>query len=432
MNRSLPRVLFISSANPMAGPGSIALSLVETMKETGFDVDLLTHYPVPGRQDILYVVKRTRIENLIQYLRWVWHKIRGFRNEKHMFFYDKEIHPPVSVRKVMSAIKREYDLVIIFFWQGLLSFKTVKEIYERQHALFFFLAPDFSHMSGGCHFVGDCDHYTTGCGNCPAIHSIIKKDFTFWNVRYRMDVYEEVKPIVFGNSYMSAYYDRSFLLKNARTVFGPQPINTNVFHPLDKQAVREKYAIGNQYHFLIGFGCQGLSDPRKGVDYLIDALNNWNRRLDPTERERVLLIVVGNGFSAIRDRLPFNAIDLGLVRVPQLVEFYSMSDVFLCSSIDDPGPSMVLQSLACATPVVGFEMGAVIDYVKGRGTGYCARMKDAEDLASGIDCFYRMSDDQRDKVSMECSAMVQEHYTNQALISYWLDVYDRFALERKD
>src|SRR5262249_6442886 len=45
---------------------------------------------------------------------------------------------------------------------------------------------------------------------------------------------------------------------------------------------------------------------------------------------------------------------------------------------------VVLEALACGTPVVGFKVGAVPDLVRHRETGYIAPVGDVPELAAGL------------------------------------------------
>lgn len=63
----------------------------------------------------------------------------------------------------------------------------------------------------------------------------------------------------------------------------------------------------------------------------------------------------------------------------------SIAEVVLYPSVNDVAIPMVNQSLACGTSAVAFEMGTALDYVRGRNTGYCARLCDAEDYVHGME-----------------------------------------------
>lgn len=421
-----PRILYISSANPLKGPGTIALSNYHALKEEGFDVDLLTLYPVEGYPEFIYVKQGISIiDKLKNRLKSI---IYPKPQKGYHFFYRKENQPPVSTKKILAKISRQYDLVMVLFWQGMLSFETIEAIYDKLHCLFFFLGVDYSQMSGGCHFVGDCTRYQIGCGKCPAFNSQDENDFTHWNVEYRKKVYEKVKPIVWGNHYMIDFYKKSYLLKNARLELATPAVDSETFHPVDKSYLRTKYQIPIDKQFIIAFGCQHLADKRKGIDYLIEALRLFNNNISAEERKHIMTLSIGSEFDLIKDQIPFETKHLGVIPVDILSDFYSLADIFVCPSVDDAGPTMVNQSLSCGTPVVGFEMGAVIESVKDKNTGYCAKLRDSIDLCKGIESFFSMKEIERKQVSGKCRDVVVNDYSYENKIyNSWMRVYDCYS-----
>lgn len=419
-----PRILYISSASPVNGPGCIGGQHFSKLKEAGFDIDMLTLYKEPMMPDVLY------LRGL--FFRYTDSLKRRFFGKKAMglpycFFYKKDSEPPVPINILLNKITKEYDLVIVYFWQEMLSFATIKAIYEKlNHPVIFFLSPDFSHMSGGCHFTCNCKNYQTGCGCCPAFGSQDMNDFTRWNVNYRAEFYEKVKPIIFGNSYMNSFYQKSFLLKKARVIVSPPSFNVVTFKPIEVSIARSKMGITSSESFVIAFGCQSLSDPRKGVAYLIEALSIMHERLSEQENSKIILLIAGADYNEIKDKLPFKSISTGFIDRESLSYFYSAANIFVCPSVDDAGPLMVSQSIACGTPVVGFKMGAMLDAVMDRGTGYCANLKDSEDLANGIEKFYRMDRLEYASVSEHCRRFANDHSGFDATIKRWLDLYEKY------
>ena len=423
-----PRILYISSASPVRGPGVIGWGHVKNLRAAGYDVDMLTLFKEPSLPEVLYIKKDSFTNRFLTRLKKrLFVRLPG---RPHYFFYKKESTPPVSVRKVLSQIIKDYDLVFIYFWQEMLSFKTVEAIYDKlNHPVIFFLCPDYSHMSGGCHFTCDCERYKTGCGKCPAIKSKKENDFTRWNVEYRKRFYEKVKPVVFGNSYMSLFYEQSYLLKNARIFVYPPTFNTAKYKPLNKKQVRNGFGIEREDAFVIAFGCQQLSDPRKGMAYLVKALAKLREKLTEEERNRVLLLVAGRDYEQIIESLQFESIGTGMLPVARLPEFYSAADIFVCPSVDDAGPSMVGQSISCGTPVVGFKMGAMLDVVLDKGTGYCAELMDSEGLANGILKYYQMNDEEYDAVTKHCRQFALENSCFDRRIEKWMELYEKFRVK---
>lgn len=427
-----PSILIISSVDPSVGPARVSVDYYNAFKQAGFDIDLLTLYPVEGRPEFLNVYKkpskfRARL-NRIKY------KLTGLRNVKECYrlFYTYDTMPPVPVKKVVAAIRKEYDAVMIFFWQGMLSYATVKGIYEKLRCQIHFMGVDYSQMSGGCHFTCDCLRYQTGCGRCPAIHSENESDFTSSNIKYRKKVFDIVMPVVHGNLYMrNNFYSKAYLLKGARIEPSHDIFDMDEFHPMEKSILRQKYKIDANIKFIIFFGCQDLNDSRKGMDYLIKSMGLFWNSLSETQRKEVLLLIAGRKIDAIKDAIRFNYNYVGYVPSSQLPELYSLADVYLSPSIDDAGPTMVNQSLCCGTPVVAFEMGAALESVKGRGTGYCARLKNSEDFAKGISFIYNMQEDDYSKMRKHCCDIAYKYTSFESHVKDFLRIYDKYNNEQR-
>lgn len=430
MNNNSLKVLIISSCKLSIGPAVIAKQYYDAFLQQGYETDLLLKYPEKEHPEYLYVVDDnygksllTRIRNKI--IKLINRKWRIADNSYH-FFYTKEKYPPVPAKLVVNKIKKKYDLVLIVFWQELLSFKTIQKIYNKSHCQIHFIGVDYSQMSGGCHFTLSCDHYKTGCGECPALKKTIKNDFTLWNVKYRERVYNRVKPIVYGNKYMQKYYSSSYLLKNANCeLLTSMIIDTDVFKPLDQKELRTKYKIPAKKKYVLLFGSQDLDNPKKGVIFLLESLSFLSKTII-VENEEIMVVMVGRGFDRIKDRIPFDSIGIDYVPLEKLPEIYSMSTCFICPSIDDAGPMMVNQSLCCGTPVVGFEIGSVMQVVKNKGTGISVPVKNTQKLAEGIQCILKMQQEEYDGMRRRCRNVALQTSSYKAQIDLIISAYEKY------
>ena len=422
-----PSILIISSVDPSIGPARVSDDYYNAFKQAGFQIDLLTLYPVKGKPEYLSVYnKPSRLRDIVFRLLSFLTGLRKL-NTGYGFFYTYETIPPVPVKRVLTTIKRDYDAVLVFFWQGLLSFATIQAIYNRLHCQIHFMGVDYSQMSGGCHFTHDCQKYKTGCGCCPAINSRNVNDFTRFNVKFRKKVYETVKPIVLGNLYMrSCYYNTSFLLKDARVEPSFDIFNKDEFYPMDKTALRAKYGISPDKRFILFFGCKSLKDPRKGMDYLIKSLRIFGDSLNQSQREEIIVLIAGNGIDDIKDLIEFDINYVGYVPASQMPELYSLADVYLSPSVDDAGPTMVNQSLCCGTPVVAFEMGAAMETVKRGMTGYCAKFKDSKDFADGIFQIYNLSKEDYASMRKNCRDVIISRTSYEARVNDFLRIYKKY------
>ena len=434
MSKENPQILVLSSVDPHRGPAVVAEDQYKRLKKAGYDVDFMTLYPVEDHPEYLFVYKTKKVKKwtFTNILRKITDNNRfvqkhRYRDPQACFFYRKETNVQVSTRDIVNSIKKKYDVVVVYFWQEMLTFKSIEAIYDKLRCLFIFRCVDYSPMAGGCHFTGDCKNFETGCGNCPGIGSNKLNDFTRFNVKYRKRVYEKVKPVVSGNGYMQTFYDRSYLLKDydrrVRTYF---TLDLNHFCEQDRNDSRKLFEIPITGKFIILFGAQSLSDERKGVSYLLNALKILYDKLNEEDRNRILLVLAGRSIDEIKDKLCFDYKHLGFVKADLLPRMYSAVDVFLSPSVNDAGPSMVNQSLACGTPVVSFEMGTAIDYVKDRNTGYCAKLRDSEDFANGIEEIFRMSDSDYQIMRKECRIVSENLSSSDRELKMYKEIFEKY------
>jgi glycosyltransferase involved in cell wall biosynthesis len=157
---------------------------------------------------------------------------------------------------------------------------------------------------------------------------------------------------------------------------------------------------------VIFFGAVGLSEMRKGMNFLIESLEKLKELLSSSDSDlgdKILLLIAGKGFDVISGSLPFESQYLGyLDNNYGIASAYQAADVFLCPSVEDSGPMMINQSIMSGTPVVSFEMGVSLDLVISGETGYRAKLKDSSDMAQGIYNILNLSAADYNDLSIRC------------------------------
>ena len=379
-------------------------------------MDFYTQYSVAGRPDIHAFCGvgpdlRTRIRDFV---------FTRMQKPSYYFFYGREEHPPVPVEHVLEQLDGHYDLLYIGFWQGLLSFETVARLHERFKAPVVLATVDMSVMTGGCHYPHSCTRYQQQCGHCPGLKHAWFDIFTRHNIQYRASFYDRVGPVILTNSYVSRIFGESRLLKSRDIVKVFPVIDESLFCQKDKDLLRQRFGIPADKEFLMLAGAQNFQDDRKGGRYLLAALHAFYDGLSDDERMRTLLLCVGNMDAEMVRAIPFDCQPQGYVAMEVLADLYALADVFLSPSVEDGGPMMVNQALSCGTPVVSFRIGTALDVVDGKGTGYCARLRDPEDFAAGILQHFRLDHSQREALSRRCREMALET-TSYAAFMRFLD-----------
>ncbi len=127
--------------------------------------------------------------------------------------------------------------------------------------------------------------------------------------------------------------------------------------------------------------------PVKGTAFLVDAFHRYVK----ASREPVTLAIVGDGPDAPSLRRQVAALGLQqMVRFPgarsheEIAQWLNAADVLCLSSVSEGCPNVVLEALACGTPVVGTRIGGVPERIRDGDNGYLAPPQDAAGLARAL------------------------------------------------
>lgn len=161
----------------------------------------------------------------------------------------------------------------------------------------------------------------------------------------------------------------------------PNPIDADQWHPVPKLVARAVLGLDPAARLVLLGAPGGLTDPRKGGDLALEAL----ARLASGPSAPDGLVIFGQSEAAGHATLPLPTLFLGRLQDDlSLVLAYSAADVFVVPSRQDNLPNTAIESLACGTPVVAFDIGGLPDIVTHEETGWLARPFDTGDLAQGI------------------------------------------------
>jgi teichuronic acid biosynthesis glycosyltransferase TuaC len=152
-------------------------------------------------------------------------------------------------------------------------------------------------------------------------------------------------------------------------------VDTHLFRPLARDAARATVGTPNELTLLAVANLR----PEKGLDLAIEAL-----ALVPQAR----LLIVGSGpelarlqklarARAVAERVSFR----GAVPQEDLVHYYSAADVSLLCSTREGLPNVVLESIACGTPVVSADVGGAAEVVTRREVGALFTTRSAAEVA---------------------------------------------------
>ncbi len=268
-------------------------------------------------------------------------------------------------------------------------------------------------FTGGCHYSDTCMKYEKECGTCAELGSNKHKDLSFKNFYRKQKIFSQIEnmTIVGLSQWLTTCSQNSFLLKDKRHVTLPNPIDTNVFKPLDKEITRDLWNLPKDKKLILFGATNATSDARKGFHKLHKALSK-------IEVEDIELVIYGSSVPKKSFEFGFTTHYVGILSDDiSLITLYSAVDVMVVPSLQENLSNAILESLSCATPVVGFNIGGNGDMIEHKNTGYLAEPLNTNDLANGViwtlnnEKYKDLSNNARNKVLREFdSKIVSQKY----------------------
>lgn len=160
----------------------------------------------------------------------------------------------------------------------------------------------------------------------------------------------------------------------------PRRIDGELFHrEYDRDVVRKTYNIEEKFIVLY----VGRIAPEKDV-MMLPEINEW---LPKKLQEDVHWLVVGDGplKDVLEKERPQNMTLTGFLEGGELTNLNAAADLFVFPSASETFGNVVLESLACATPVIGTNAGGVRYIILQGKTGLLCEEENAADFASAVE-----------------------------------------------
>lgn len=256
-------------------------------------------------------------------------------------------------------------------------------------------------LSGHCAHSFECERWKTGCGECPdlTIYPAIRRDGTAYNWQRKRDIYAKSRLYVAAPSlWLMRKVEQSILspaIVEARVI--PNGVDLKTFSPADK--AKEKLRLGWTSTDLVVLLCGNRIRRNPWRDY--DTLEKALRHLAKSWGKGVVKVVaLGEGGPAASWESVEVVFEDYKYDPSYVASFFRAADVFVHVSKADTFPNVVLESLACGTPVVASAVGGIPEQIKGlqweghprefpfyspqQATGILVPPKDPESLAKAL------------------------------------------------
>lgn len=392
------KIVIINTSERTGGAAVAAERLSKALKKSGIQVD-----------------KLVRKDTWLNRFRFYWERLIIFLcnhlNRKNLF--------TVSIANTGTdlsedSLVKEADIIHLHWInQGFLSLRDIEKLVKLNKPIVWTMH-DMWPCTGICHHARDCEKFQTRCESCFFLESK-NKDLSTSVFDKKLSLYKNANITFVGCSqWLANRAKKSYLLRGNTVLSIPNPIDTEVYHPIEQGMARELLGLPSEKKLLL-FGALNVTDKRKGIDYLIEALNI-------IEMQDMELVVFGQVKDDIRGLFPVLIHSMGyLSDESKIATLYNAVDMFITSSLEENLPNTIMESMACGTPCVGFATGGIPEMIDHRVNGYIANYKDANDLANGIQWVLEYKD--RQSLSDACVKKVRESYTEEVVAKQYMALY---------
>ncbi len=201
-----------------------------------------------------------------------------------------------------------------------------------------------------------CEHCISGKGRCINKYSYPKNYFPIFKnimIKKKKNIFNYknitfVSPADWLINKIKKYHPESNIvsIKNG--------VDIKNFYPKDKKELRVKYNIPLDKKIIL-FSATNLHDKNKGVNYILGLLNTL-------DNEKYHFVSFGSGKLKYFDNLS----NLGFIDNQEILsDVYALADAYLFLSLAETAPLSILESSACNTPVLAFNLPAnrvLLDY----------------------------------------------------------------------
>lgn len=382
------KVLLVNTSDHIGGAAIAALRLLKALQKAGVSAKLLCrdHTLPESRSDVVSLkpTKWRKLKFMLERFEIFWHN--GL-SKQGLFAVDTG-----RWGNDITHLKefKEAD-VIHLHWvnQAMLSLTDIQNILKSGKRVVWTMH-DMWPFTGICHNADACQGWRKACGMCPMLQRPKENDLSQRTFAKKRIAYAAGRMTLVGCSrWLANLAAEAPLLRGLQVECVPNPIDTAYYAPAGSDGMptqaEVRQALGlPQGKKLLLFAAFKVTDPAKGVDYLIKSIAIAVKQ-HPELSEKIALVIAGQGAWTLREAFAVPVYPMGYVTSEERMrQLYQAADLLLMPTQMDNLPNTIVEAMACGVPCVAFGVGGVPQMVDSGINGYLAAPRDAEDFARGI------------------------------------------------
>lgn len=277
---------------------------------------------------------------------------------------------------------------------------------------------DMQALTGHCAHSLECNRWINGCGGCPdlTLYPAIRKDQTARLWRWKADLIRRSRlTLVCPSRWLQNKVNQS-LMRHLPTHLIYNGVDVDIFHPSDKNNLRRILGLPDKGIVICFAAVGGEDNIWKGGAYIRETFNALK------DLEDVFFLCIGGpGSHPIEHPRWFYT---GYVADEfEMARYLSASDLFLYPSIADTCPLVVLEAMACGTPVAAFRTGGIPELIEDGKSGWLTDCRDGNKLIRLVlELIHSRA--LSDSVSKTCTEEIQRRFTIIGMVNRYQRLYE--------
>lgn len=405
------KVLIVNSSDIQGGAARATYRLHKSLLGIGVDSQMLVQSK--STDDVTVIGPSTKIQQAIAKIRPTLDSIPVLNYKKRSkSLFSPSWLPFSNIVKTINMINP--DVVHLHWITG--GMMRIEDILNINAPIIWSLHDNWS-FTGGCHVKWECENYKKMCGECPRLGSNNVNDLSRKVYNRKKKIYNQlpnIKIVALSNWLANCARDSS-LLKGHSVVNLPNPIDINIYSPIDKNRARNLLNLPTNKKLILFGAMNATSDINKGFSKLTQAL-------DIIDSNNTEIIVFGSSQSQDSNSFRQKIHYIGhLYDDISLRILYSAADVMIVPSLQENLSNVIMESLACGTPVVGFNVGGNSDLIDHLENGYLAENLSVEDLSKGIE--WVLFESIEKEISKKSRMKVVNNFESKKIAKKYLELY---------
>jgi len=403
------KVLIVNTEDITGGAAIAAYRLHTALLVQGIDSQMLVQTKRSG--DCTVIGPVSKVQKVISFLRPIidQYPLKYYKNRTRALFSISWL----PFNGIIDKINEVNPDIVHLHWicGGMMRIEDLRRI----KAPIVWSLQDMWAFTGGCHYDEFCSLFQKDCSDCR----VLGKSNCYYSksgLKRKKYTYEKIRNLnlVPTSKCVSMMVNKSFAKKYVKNIL-PNLLDVSLFKKHPKDMAKKYFNIHKDRKVILFTASNPLSDIRKGFNELSEALSLL-------KISNVLLLIIGARKPNIQPIKEYDVQYVNYINDEILLPLiYNAADVTVVPSLQEAFGQVSSESLACGTPVVGFDNTGTADIIDHKVNGYLAKLHDSKDLCFGIE--WVLTNNNYDKLSKNAREKVVKEFDSVVAAKKYIELY---------